>query len=37
MIDHLNRTRPYHIITIEDPVEYVHKHRAAIVDQRQVG
>ena len=37
MIDHLNRTRPYHIITIEDPVEYVHKHRSAIVDQRQVG
>jgi twitching motility protein PilT len=37
MIDHLNRTRPYHIITIEDPIEYVHKHRAAIVDQRQVG
>jgi twitching motility protein PilT len=37
MIDHLNRTRPYHIITIEDPIEYVHKHRSAIVDQRQVG
>src|SRR5258706_10812256 len=37
MIDHLNATRPYHIITIEDPIEYVHKHRMAIVDQRQVG
>jgi twitching motility protein PilT len=37
MIDHLNRTRPYHIITIEDPIEYVHKHRSAIVDQREVG
>jgi twitching motility protein PilT len=37
MIDYLNRTRPCHIITIEDPIEYVHKHRAAIVDQRQVG
>jgi twitching motility protein PilT len=37
MIDHLNETRPYHIITIEDPIEYVHKHRTSIVDQRQVG
>jgi twitching motility protein PilT len=37
MIDHLNATRPYHIITIEDPIEYVHKHSMAIVDQRQVG
>jgi twitching motility protein PilT len=37
MIDHLNRTRPCHIITIEDPIEYVHKHRSAIVDQREVG
>jgi len=37
MIDHLNNTRPYHIITIEDPIEYVHKHKLAIVDQRQVG
>jgi twitching motility protein PilT len=37
MIDHINATRPYHIITIEDPIEYVHKHRLSIVDQRQVG
>jgi twitching motility protein PilT len=37
MIDHLNSTRPYHIITIEDPIEYVHKHKLSIVDQRQVG
>ena len=37
MIDHLNAARPYHIITIEDPIEYVHKHKLAIVDQRQVG
>jgi twitching motility protein PilT len=37
MVDHLNKTRPYHIITFEDPIEYVHKHRLAIVDQRQVG
>ena len=37
MIDHINATRPFHIITIEDPIEYVHKHKMAIVDQRQVG
>src|SRR4029077_4450116 len=37
LIDHLNKTRPYHIITFEDPIEYIHKHRLAIVDQRQVG
>ena len=37
MIDHINGTRPYHIITVEDPIEYVHKHRLSIVDQRQVG
>jgi twitching motility protein PilT len=37
MIDHINATRPFHVITIEDPIEYVHKHKMAIVDQRQVG
>jgi|SRR5665213_2157821 len=37
IIDHINATRPYHVITIEDPIEYVHKHRLSIVDQRQVG
>jgi twitching motility protein PilT len=37
MIDHLNATRAHHIITVEDPIEYVHKHRMSIVDQRQVG
>ena len=37
MIDHINSTRPFHIITIEDPIEYVHKHKQSIVDQRQVG
>jgi twitching motility protein PilT len=37
MLDHINKTRPQHIITIEDPIEYIHKHRLAIVDQRQVG
>ncbi len=37
MIDLLNANRPFHIITIEDPIEYVHKHQLSIVDQRQVG
>lgn len=37
MIDHINKTRPYHIITFEDPIEYIHKHRLSIVDQRQVS
>lgn len=37
IIDHINRTRPCHVITIEDPIEYVHQHQMAIVDQRQVG
>jgi twitching motility protein PilT len=37
MVDLINKTRPYHIITFEDPIEYIHKHRLSIVDQRQVG
>lgn len=37
MIDYINRTRACHIITVEDPVEYVHEHRLSMVDQRQVG
>jgi twitching motility protein PilT len=37
MIDHVNQNRPCHIVTVEDPIEYVHRHQAAIVDQRQVG
>ena len=37
MVDRINKTRPYHILTFEDPIEYIHKHRLAIVDQRQVG
>jgi twitching motility protein PilT len=37
MVDYINKTRPYHIITFEDPIEYIHRHRLAIVDQRQVG
>ena len=37
MIDNLNSTRPLHILTFEDPIEYVHSHKLSIVDQRQVG
>ena len=37
MIDRINRTRPVHIITIEDPIEYVHRHERAMIVQREVG
>lgn len=37
MIDHINRTRTDHIITIEDPIEFVHPHRSCVVNQREVG
>ncbi|MBI5143791.1 MAG: type IV pilus twitching motility protein PilT [Candidatus Omnitrophica bacterium] len=36
MIDWINQNRPCHIITIEDPIEFVHKHKKAIVEQREV-
>ena len=37
LIDEINRTRPCHIITIEDPIEYLHQNRRAVVHQREVG
>jgi twitching motility protein PilU len=37
MIDHRNRVETGHIITIEDPVEFVHAHQQCIVTQREVG
>jgi twitching motility protein PilT len=37
MIDYINERRPMHIITIEDPIEYVHTHKKSIVNQREVG
>ncbi|MBM4014832.1 MAG: type IV pilus twitching motility protein PilT [Planctomycetes bacterium] len=37
MVDHLNSTRPHHIVTIEDPIEFVHKHKKSLVNQREVG
>ncbi len=36
-IDMINNERACHIITIEDPIEYVHLHKRSIVDQREVG
>ena len=36
MIDDINRNRNGHIMTIEDPVEYVHLHRGCMVNQREV-
>lgn len=37
IIDKANRTRAGHIVTIEDPVEFVHDHQMSIVNQREVG
>tara|TARA_R110001592_G_scaffold7126_7_gene40202 strand:+ start:1965 stop:3161 length:1197 start_codon:yes stop_codon:yes gene_type:complete len=37
LIDHRNSTSSGHIITIEDPVEYVHRHKKSIINQREVG
>src|SRR5437868_2726342 len=37
MIDHINRTRKQHIVTIEDPIEIVHGDHGCIVNQREVG
>ena len=37
LIDHRNRNSAGHIITIEDPIEYVHPHKKSIVNQREIG
>ena len=37
MIDHRNTNTSGHILTIEDPIEYLHKHKKSIVNQREVG
>lgn len=37
MINHINSTRAVHIITIEDPIEYLHTHRLSIINQRELG
>ncbi|MBN2879489.1 MAG: type IV pilus twitching motility protein PilT [Clostridia bacterium] len=37
MINLINSTRGEHIITIEDPIEYLHKHKKSVINQREVG
>jgi twitching motility protein PilT len=37
MIDHINRRRKGHIITLEDPIEFVHGHKSCVVNQREIG
>ena len=37
MIDHRNSNTPGHILTIEDPIEFLHRHKKSIVNQREVG
>ena len=37
LVDHVNRNRDDHIVTIEDPVEFVHENRRCLVNQREVG
>jgi len=37
MLDHINRTRRQHIVTVEDPIEILHPDRGCIVNQREVG
>jgi twitching motility protein PilT len=37
IIDHINESRKCHIVTIEDPIEYLHKDRNSIINQREVG
>ena len=37
LVDAINAERPCHILTIEDPIEYLHDNRQAVVHQREVG
>jgi len=37
MIDHINQTRAHHIVTLEDPIEFLHRDKRSIVNQREVG
>ena len=36
-VDHINETDARHIVTIEDPIEYIHHHKKCIINQRQIG
>jgi len=37
MINHINTNYAHHIITIEDPIEYLHEHKQSVINQREVG
>ena len=37
MVDYINSTRACHIMTVEDPIEYIHNHKKSIINQREVG
>ena len=37
IIDEINRNRSEHILTVEDPIEFVHRHKKCIVNQREIG
>ncbi len=37
MVDHINQNRDCHVITIEDPIEYLHRHQRSMVNQRELG
>lgn len=37
MIDYINETKSKHIITLEDPIEYIHSHKKSVVNQREIG
>jgi twitching motility protein PilT len=37
MVDEVNRSKPHHVLTIEDPIEFVHRHKRCVVTQREIG
>ena len=37
MVDHINKTRSCHIMSIEDPIEYAHKDQKSVINQREIG
>jgi len=37
LIDIINRTKPMHIVTVEDPIEFLHDHKRSIITQREIG
>jgi len=37
MIDQINQSKPVHVITVEDPIEFVHEHKKSFISQREIG